>query len=193
MANRRRKTPQPRASSKPRSMPPPEPSQIEFVLTDAEATEALGAALARAFPGAAAGSASLHLEGDLGAGKTTCVRSLLRALGISGLIRSPTFTLVETYRLAELICVHIDLYRLNGPEEVEELGLRDFLGAGCLLLVEWPSQGARALPPPDLELSMSFADPGRRVRMQARGPLGERWLEILRNDTRLIPYLSNLT
>jgi tRNA threonylcarbamoyladenosine biosynthesis protein TsaE len=174
-------------------MPQPEPIQIEFMLTDAEATEALGAALARAFPGAARGSASLHLEGDLGAGKTTCVRSLLRALGVSGLIRSPTFTLVETYRLGELTYVHVDLYRLNGPEEVEELGLRDFLGAGCLLLVEWPSKGARALPSPDLELSMSFADPGRRVRVHARGPLGENWLGNLRNDTRLIPYLSNLT
>ncbi|MGD0491411.1 MAG: tRNA (adenosine(37)-N6)-threonylcarbamoyltransferase complex ATPase subunit type 1 TsaE [Steroidobacteraceae bacterium] len=173
-------------------MPQPEPCQIEFALPDAEATEALGAALARAFPGPAAESTGLHLEGDLGAGKTTCVRSLLRALGVSGLIRSPTFTLVETYRLTELTCVHVDLYRLSGPEEVEELGLRDFLGAGCLLLVEWPSKGAQALPPPDLELSLSFADAGRRARMRAHGAIGERWLINLRNDTRLIPYLSNL-
>jgi tRNA threonylcarbamoyladenosine biosynthesis protein TsaE len=174
-------------------MPQPEPSPIEFALTDAEATEALGAALARAFPGAATGSASLHLEGDLGAGKTTCVRSLLRTLGVSGLIRSPTFTLVETYRLPELTCLHVDLYRLSAPQEVEELGLRDFLGADCLLLIEWPSKGARALPPPDVVLALSFAEPGRVARMRAGGPLGERWLENLRNDTRLIPYLSNLT
>jgi tRNA threonylcarbamoyladenosine biosynthesis protein TsaE len=89
----------------------------------------------------------------------------------------------------------VDLYRLNGPEEVEELGLRDFLDAGCLLLVEWPSKGATALPPPDVDLALSFADPvdGRVARLRASGPLGESWLENLRNDTRLIPYLSNLT
>jgi tRNA threonylcarbamoyladenosine biosynthesis protein TsaE len=174
-------------------MPEPEPRQIEFALADAGATEVLGAALAHAFPGAAAGAASVHLEGDLGAGKTTCVRSFLRALGISGLIRSPTFTLVETYRLATLTCVHVDLYRLSGAAEVDELGLRDFLRADCLLLVEWASKGAKALPPPDIELALSFAEPGRRGRLLARGERGESWLGNLRNDTRLIPYLSNLT
>lgn len=176
-------------------MPQPEESPLEFTLTDAEATEALGAALARTFPGASTGSASLHLEGDLGAGKTTCVRSLLRTLGVSGLIRSPTFTLVETYRLAGLTCVHADLYRLDGTAEVEELGLRDFLESDCLLLVEWPSKGAGALPPPDVEVALSFADPaaGRTARLRARGALGGSWLGNLRNDTSLIPYLSNLT
>lgn len=161
-------------------MPPTGDTQIELVLGDAAATEALGAALGRAFPGAPATSASLHLEGDLGAGKTTCVRSLLRTLGVPGLIRSPTFALVESYPLPGLTCVHVDLYRLNGPQEVEELGLRDFLGAGCLLLVEWPSKGATALPPPDVEMAFGFAESGRTVRMGARGEVGERWLGNLR-------------
>ncbi len=174
-------------------MPPPEKSQIEFALTDAAATELLGAALAHAFPGAPTGPASLHLEGDLGAGKTTCVRSFLRTLGVSGLIRSPTFTLVETYTLTGLTAVHVDLYRLTGAQEVEELGLRDFLGPDCLLLVEWPDKGARVLPPPDLAMALSFAEPGRIARITAHGLLGERWLGNLGNDTRLIPYLSNLT
>jgi tRNA threonylcarbamoyladenosine biosynthesis protein TsaE len=177
----------------PEIMPQPEKPEIEYALTDAGATEALGAALARAFPGSPPGSRSLHLEGDLGAGKTTCVRSLLRTLGVSGLIRSPSFTLVETYRLAGLICVHVDLYRLAGPEEVEELGLRDFMGSNCLFLVEWPRKGETALPAPDLELALSFADPGRGARLWARGPFGEGWLTNLRNDTSLQPYLSNLT
>src|ERR1700677_8107 len=96
-------------------------------------------------------------------------------------------------QLPALTCVHVDLYRLNGPEEVEELGLRDFFGADCLLLVEWASKGTKALPPPDIDLALSFAEPGRQARLRARGPLGEGWLEDLRNDTRLIPYLSNLT
>jgi tRNA threonylcarbamoyladenosine biosynthesis protein TsaE len=173
----------------------PEKSRLELTLPDAAATEALGAALARTFPGAPAESASLHLEGDLGAGKTTCVRSLLRAFGVTGLIRSPTFTLVEYYRLAALTCVHVDLYRLDGPAEVEELGLRDYLESGCLLLVEWPGKGASALPPPDIDMMLGFAEPavGRAAHLRAHGALGETWLGNLRNDTSLIPYLPNLT
>jgi tRNA threonylcarbamoyladenosine biosynthesis protein TsaE len=180
--------------AKPASSRHLEEPPIDIVLTDAEATEALGAALARAFPGAREASAGLYLSGDLGAGKTTCVRAFLRALGVTGLIRSPTFTLVETYRLPDLNCIHVDLYRLEGSEEVEELGLRDFLGAGCLLLVEWPGKGAGAIPPPDVELALEFADPkaGRVARLRAQGSLGEAWLRDLRNDARLIPYLSNL-
>jgi len=181
------------ASAEPTSMPQPDESSIEFALTCAEATETLGSALAHAFPGAPAAPVSFHLDGDLGAGKTTCVRSFLRTLGVSGLIRSPTFTLVETYRLAELTAVHVDLYRITAAPEVEELGLRDFLRAGCLLLVEWPSKGASALPRPDLELALSFAEPGRLARMHAQGPIGEEWLANLQSDTRLITYLSNLT
>ena len=174
--------------------PVTEQSRIVLDLPDAQATEILGAALAATFPGAPATSAALFLEGDLGAGKTTCVRSLLRALGISGLIRSPTFTLVETYRVAGLTCVHVDLYRLSGAPEVEELGLRDVLGPGCLLLVEWPDKGrAQALPAPDVELKLSFSDSARIARLSSRGALGAVWLRDLRNDTRLIPYLSNLT
>jgi tRNA threonylcarbamoyladenosine biosynthesis protein TsaE len=174
-------------------MPQSDKSRMEFALTDAEATELLGAALAHAFPGAPTGPASLHLEGDLGAGKTTCVRSFLRTLGVTGSIRSPTFTLVETYSLTELTAVHVDLYRLTGEQEVEELGLRDFLGPDCLLLVEWPSKGARVLPPPDLALALSFAEPGRVAQIRAHGALGQKWLGNLGNDTRLTTYLSNLT
>jgi tRNA threonylcarbamoyladenosine biosynthesis protein TsaE len=121
-------------------------SDLDLALPEASATEALGVALARTFPGAEEGSAALYLEGDLGAGKTTCVRAFLRACGVGGLIRSPTYTLVETYRLdgrtPPLTCVHIDLYRLEGAGQVDELGLRDFLDAGYLLLVEWAQKGA---------------------------------------------------
>lgn len=168
-------------------------TSMELTLPDAEATEQLGAALARAFPGAAEGAAALYLEGDLGAGKTTCVRSLLRALGATGLIRSPTYTLVEHYRLGALLGVHVDLYRLGGADQVDELGLRDVIGPGTLLLVEWPEKGAGVLPPPDLRLDLEMAGGGRHVRLKARGERGEAWLEKLRNDTKLSSYLSNLT
>jgi tRNA threonylcarbamoyladenosine biosynthesis protein TsaE len=166
---------------------------ILLTLVDSTATEGLGAALASTFPGAHRGSAACYLEGDLGAGKTTCVRSLLRTLGVTGLIRSPTYTLVETYRLAALTCVHIDLYRLEGAMAVEELGLRDFMSPGHLLLIEWPERGGGALPRPDLVLRLEFASAGREARLVASTDLGASWLTNLLSDTRLSRYVSNLT
>ena len=180
-------------------------SSLEFVLPDALATEALGAALARAYAagvgtdasaagaGAGAGSAMIYLHGELGAGKTTCVRSLLRKLGVAGLIRSPTYTLVETYRPRGITCVHVDLYRLGGPEAVEELGLRDYLGTDCLLLVEWPAKGGSALPPADLDATLAYQDDSRRALLTARTELGLGWIQKLVHDTSLAPYVSNLT
>jgi tRNA threonylcarbamoyladenosine biosynthesis protein TsaE len=168
-------------------------SEMKLSLVDADATETLGLALAQAFPGAAHGSAVLYLSGELGAGKTTAARSLLRALGATGLIRSPTFTLVETYRVDALTCVHVDLYRLQGPVEVEELGLRDFLNPGCLLLIEWAEKGGSASPAADVELTLEYAEVGRCARLRARTEPGNKWLHNLRFDTRLSSYVSNLT
>jgi tRNA threonylcarbamoyladenosine biosynthesis protein TsaE len=167
--------------------------EFELLLENSEATDALGAALAETFPGAAERSVALYLRGELGTGKTTCVRSLLRTLGVTGLIRSPSYTLIETYVLDRLTCIHVDLYRLHSPLEVAELGLRDFLTAGCLLLVEWPERGAGVLPVADVELSLGYADAGRRCVPQPHTPLGVVWLHDLRHDTRLASYVSNLT
>ena len=168
-------------------------SEIEFSLADTEATDALGEALARALPGALRGCAVLYLRGELGAGKTSCARSLLRALGVGGLIRSPTFTLLESYRLGAVTCIHVDLYRLQSPVEVDELGLRDHLNPGCLMLIEWPEMGGDALPAADLELTLEYANSGRRGRLQARTTLGMEWLDLLRRNARLVSYVSNLT
>jgi tRNA threonylcarbamoyladenosine biosynthesis protein TsaE len=139
------------------------------------------------------GFAAAYLSGDLGSGKTTCVRSLLRTLGVVGLIRSPTYALIEAYRLAALTCVHVDLYRLQGPPEVDELGLRDFLSVGCLLLVEWPDKGRGVLPRPDLELTFTYDGTGRRARLRSESPRGAAWMQNLRQDARLSSYVSNLT
>jgi tRNA threonylcarbamoyladenosine biosynthesis protein TsaE len=165
---------------------------MEFNLADSSATEALGQALARSLPGGAQG-AVLYLQGELGAGKTTCVRALLRALGVTGLVRSPTYTLVETYNLAALTCVHVDLYRLQLPTEIDELGLRDLAGPGCLLLVEWPEKGVGALPPADLELMLCYSGEARQAALRATTALGSAWLQNLGRDTSLSSYVSNLT
>jgi len=171
---------------------------MDFNLADSGVTEALGGALARALPGGAPADATfpgavVYLRGELGAGKTTCVRALLRALGVSGLVRSPTYTLVETYNLAALTCVHVDLYRLQALTEVDELGLRDLVGPGCLLLVEWPEKGAAALPAADLDLALRYAGEARQACLTAQSPLALRWLENLALDTSLSSYVSNLT
>jgi tRNA threonylcarbamoyladenosine biosynthesis protein TsaE len=165
---------------------------IELSLPDATVTEALGAALARAYR-AGSGGATLYLHGELGAGKTTCVRGLLRTLGVGGAIRSPTYTLVEAYTPGGMSCLHVDLYRLQGPPQVDELGLRDYLGADCLLLVEWPEKGGAALPPADLDLILTYQGDFRRARLAAATARGRSWLQMLSSDTSLTPYLSNLT
>ncbi|HEY5264493.1 MAG TPA: tRNA (adenosine(37)-N6)-threonylcarbamoyltransferase complex ATPase subunit type 1 TsaE [Steroidobacteraceae bacterium] len=166
---------------------------MDLKLADSGATETLGLALARSFPGAALGPAVVHLRGELGAGKTTCVRGLLRSLGVTGLVRSPTYTLVETYALNGLTCVHIDLYRLQAAIEVDELGLRDYLGPGCLLLIEWPEKGAQALPAADMDLALRYAGQGRSAQVSAKTTLGAEWLDNLGRDSRLAPYVTNLT
>jgi tRNA threonylcarbamoyladenosine biosynthesis protein TsaE len=167
-------------------------TSLQLLLPDAEATETLGAALARCYLAGPPG-ATVFFRGELGAGKTTCVRSLLRTLGVTGLIRSPTYTLVETYTPRGLTCVHVDLFRLEGPALVDELGLRDYLAGDCLLMVEWPQNGAAALPVPDLDIDLHYAGDGRRARVSAATPRGRVWHAILSSDTSLISYLSNLT
>jgi tRNA threonylcarbamoyladenosine biosynthesis protein TsaE len=171
---------------------------MDLHLPDSSGTESLGQALARSLPGALraaayAAGAVLYLHGELGAGKTTCVRSLLQALGVTGLVRSPTYTLVETYVLAALTCTHVDLYRLQSLSEVDELGLRDLLGPGALLLVEWPERGGAALPPADVELTLSYAGEARRAALAAKTAFGAEWLANLGHDSSLRLYLSNLT
>ena len=135
-------------------------------LKDAAATEAAGAALARALSG---GDHIIFLHGDLGAGKTTLVRGLLRALGHAGRVPSPTYTLVEPYELGSLSLKHLDLYRIADPEELAYLGIRDMSGA---VLIEWPERGAHFLPEQDLDCRLSVAAPGRVLEVAGNTALG---------------------
>lgn len=136
-------------------------TQIE--LPDEAATLALGARLAR---GLDAG-VSLWLEGDLGAGKTTLTRGMLRELGFAGRVKSPTYTLVELYELSRFNLYHFDLYRFNDPDEWEDAGFRDYFNASSVCLVEWPDKAGKSLPKPDLRVCFEFLDDGRKVSLEA--------------------------
>lgn len=154
---------------------------LERVARGADEMRALGAALGRAF--LAAGSSQpllVTLSGDLGAGKTTLVGGLLGALGHAGPARSPTYTLLEPYRLGDRDVVHCDFYRLRHPDELDDLGLRDLQRPGAILLVEWPEKAGARLGTPDLTLQLDYVDDNTRtVRFEAGTAAGQAVLERL--------------
>lgn len=147
-------------------------------LADEQATLTLAAKLAVLLPVPAF---SIHLKGDLGAGKTTFVRGLLQALGHSGKVKSPTYTLVEHYQLNERDVYHFDLYRLADPEELLYLGIEDYFSTNALSLIEWPEQGKGVLPEPDLLISLNYQTSGRQVTFNAYSATAEQICEKLHN------------
>ena len=149
---------------------------IDLKLPDAAATARLGAALA---PGTVPGRV-LHLSGDLGTGKTTLVRGLLRALGVHGPVKSPTYTWVEPYTISSLDLYHFDFYRLSNKNEWIESGLREYFRPDAVCIVEWPEHAGAALPTPDLAIRLSHLSSGRDASLEARSPAGEAWLSDLR-------------
>jgi tRNA threonylcarbamoyladenosine biosynthesis protein TsaE len=128
-------------------------------LNNTEATEQYGAALWTLLPE----QGVIFLQGDLGVGKTTLVRGFLRAAGFTGAVKSPTFTLVEEYSLDERKIFHFDLYRLNDPEELEWMGIRDYFIPNSLCFIEWAERGAGFLPIPDAIISLTVQDLGRNI------------------------------
>lgn len=158
-----------------------------FALATEPETLALGAALARSAPRGASAALSVFLQGELGTGKTTLARALLRELGVAGTVRSPTYTLIENYQLSDWLVLHLDLYRLRDASELEHLGLRDELRAGVLVLVEWPERAPQGLPVPDLRILLSAGEAGdpalatdaRRVDINAETEAGRKWLSDL--------------
>jgi tRNA threonylcarbamoyladenosine biosynthesis protein TsaE len=155
-------------------------SALRLFLADADATAALARVLAASQPA----SAVVFLRGDLGAGKSTLAREWLRALGVDGAIRSPTYTLVEHYPLAGGgKAVHLDLYRIGDAGELEFLALDD--AEASLWLVEWPERGARALPPPDLVLELGLDHEGRSAGLSGGTAKGREWLDRLEQNGQL--------
>jgi tRNA threonylcarbamoyladenosine biosynthesis protein TsaE len=134
----------------------------EWHTRSGEETEALGARLLGA-PARDSPCRVVFLRGELGSGKSTFARGVLRALGVQGPIKSPSYTLLENYELPTITAVHLDLYRLLDPEELEHLGLPDYHRPGFLWLVEWPERGVGRLPEADLQFQFSIGSDGHRI------------------------------
>jgi tRNA threonylcarbamoyladenosine biosynthesis protein TsaE len=150
---------------------------MELKLADEGATTCAGAALTKGLPDLSGQSLLLGLSGELGSGKTTLARGLLRSLGVEGAIRSPTFTLVEPYETARGMVHHIDLYRIEpGGAGLEGIGFREVRGMPGLVLVEWPERAGAALGRADLAVRFEHLGSGRRISLAAWGESGRAWL-----------------
>ncbi len=150
-------------------------SILKMHLADDAATRAVGARLAQALvPGLC-----IYLRGDLGSGKTTLVRGLLRGLGFQGRVKSPTYTLVELYTISRLNLYHFDLYRFKDAKEWRDAGLNEYFNDASTCLVEWPEKAAGLLPVADLELALEFADDGRDLALRAGTQSGKACLDRL--------------
>lgn len=137
-------------------------TESTIILPDALATEAFGKQLAAIVKPPTV----IFLEGELGAGKTTLVRGFLRGFGYQDSVKSPTFTLVEPYQFETCRIYHFDLYRLNDPEELELMGVRDYFTEDAIILVEWPERGLGFLPKADLILELSLIPEGRGLKIK---------------------------
>lgn len=145
------------------------PTHYTTTLADEAATQTCGAALAQALQS----GTTVWLLGELGAGKTCLARAMLQAVGWTGRVKSPTYTLVEPYPLGEITWYHFDLYRFNDPSEWELGGFSEYFNATSICLIEWPSQAGDYLPTPDWRISLNTQATGRRLTLDAASPTGQ--------------------
>ncbi len=159
------------------------PNEITLILDDAAATEKLGAVLADELHE----GVLVFLKGELGAGKTTLVRGVLRSLGHQGAVKSPTYTLLEEYTLAGREFIHFDLYRITDPEELDLIGIRDYFNRKACCFVEWPERGKGYLPLEDLTIQISHRANGREVRISAVSDSGRKITGYIKTASCLEP------
>ncbi len=146
---------------------------ISLHLKDEKETLSLGKKIARILhPGLV-----IYLQGDLGAGKTALVRSMLKAMGHKDKVKSPTYTLVELYTISRLNLYHFDLYRFDSPEEWNDSGFREYFNPESICFVEWPEKGGRLLPEPDIRISLGIEGEGRHVDIDAISEAGRQCLK----------------
>lgn len=151
-------------------------SVVNLYLAEEDNTTDLAIRLA---PLVMAAGGRIHLRGDLGAGKTSFARALLRACGVQGRIKSPSYALMESYNVSSLQFYHLDFYRFNNPKEWADAGFRDILQENAVVLIEWPEQAGDLLPPPDLDIHLEYADTGRHASLTAHSNKGKLWLTTL--------------
>ncbi|ABI37674.1 MULTISPECIES: tRNA (adenosine(37)-N6)-threonylcarbamoyltransferase complex ATPase subunit type 1 TsaE [Shewanella] len=151
-------------------------TELTFQLNNEDETIAVGQKLARHIQA----PLTLYLTGDLGAGKTTLSRGLIQGLGHKGAVKSPTYTLVEPYELDGVEVYHFDLYRLNDPEELEFMGIRDYFTDSSLCIVEWPDKGHGLLPDADIHLHLNYVNQGREIQIRALTESGKKLLAAIK-------------
>ncbi|MCT8862897.1 tRNA (adenosine(37)-N6)-threonylcarbamoyltransferase complex ATPase subunit type 1 TsaE [Shewanella xiamenensis] len=151
-------------------------TELTFQLHNEDETIAVGQKLARHIQA----PLTLYLTGDLGAGKTTLSRGLIQGLGHKGAVKSPTYTLVEPYELNGVEVYHFDLYRLNDPEELEFMGIRDYFTQSSLCIVEWPDKGEGLLPDADIHLHLKYFNQGREIHIRALTESGKTLLAAIK-------------
>jgi len=134
----------------------------QFLLNSVVETEAFGAQLFQVLPK----KCLVFLVGDLGTGKTTLTRGFMKAAGHKGIVKSPTYNIVEEYRVNQRLFFHFDLYRLVDPEELEWIGIDDYLQEESVCFVEWPEKGEGYLTEPDVIISMATTDSGRKIQIK---------------------------
>jgi tRNA threonylcarbamoyladenosine biosynthesis protein TsaE len=151
---------------------------VEKILHSESELEAIAARLAAH----AAANLTIYLRGPLGAGKTTFARGFLRGLGYTGVVKSPTYTLVEPYSFGPVMCYHFDLYRLADPEELEFTGARDYFNESSICLIEWPEKAAGFLAEKDIDCVLEHHPQGRKMTLNACSAKGEQILLRLNAD-----------
>lgn len=129
--------------------------------------------------------AIIHLQGDLGAGKTTFARGFLKSLGVGGAVKSPTYNIVQPYQTDKFTLYHFDLYRISDPEELEALGIRDYFDGDSICLLEWPEKGI-SLPVPDISIKLGYEKNGRQITIEAKSKFGDKILNCLNNKNGIV-------